>query len=330
MERVELKIAKSDWIYIVAVGVMFGLLLAFLNYFINTQMRDTSAILFSAVTGLLIALFASVFVTISNNFILPRVNRRFWYVISFFFSFISGSFGFIFSYVIFALAQAPIILVLKPYLFGIASIAGLMTFLVGVILHHFIAMKYRHESYKSAMMELRLKSLENELNPHFIFNALNSIMELIHQDPNIAEEALMRLSKLLRSAIIQKSLIPLSEELEMVENYLALENIRHENRIVFDSSVEEKLLEKKVPKFSIQLIIENAIKHGYENKPLHIGLSANPRSILVCNNGKRPAGIVYGTGLSNLDRRLRLLEVGELSFENTENVCFKINWKESA
>lgn len=226
------------------------------------------------------------------------------------------------------MSEAPIALYLSPFVFYIASIIGMMTFLVGLMLHHFIAMKYRHESYKNAMVELRLKSLETELNPHFIFNALNSISELIHMDKQLAEEALMKLSRLLRSAITQKSLISLEEELELVENYLALENIRFEGNIDFETKIKSEVLLYQVPKFSIQLLVENAIKHGYENSVLHIALYADSEGVLVCNDGKKTAEISYGTGLNNLKRRLEILHVGKLRFEQSDNVCFKISWKE--
>jgi len=281
-------------------------------------------------TGFMIALFSAMFITVSNNFILPKVNQRFWYLISFFFSFLSGSFGFLFSYGIFLMIHAPIALYLQPFMVYLSIIIGLMTFLVGLMLHHFIAMKYRHESYKNAMIALRLKSLETELNPHFIFNALNSISELIHIDQNLAEEALMKLSKLLRSAIMQKSLITLEEELWMVENYLALENIRFDGNVYFESKVESEVLHYKVPKFSIQLLVENAIKHGFKNRPLHIALTADRASILVCNDGEKIDKISYGTGLNNLKRRLEILDVGTLIHEKSDNVCFKISWKDIA
>lgn len=328
MESVELKIARKDWFYITFIGVLFGFLLSLLVYFLNPALQAVSTIFFSIFTGFMIALFSAIFITVSNNFILPKVHQKFWYLISFFFSFLSGSFGFLFAYMLFIMIEAPIAIYLSPFVLYIATIIGMMTFLVGMMLHHFIAMKYRHESYKNTMLELRLKSLETELNPHFIFNALNSISELIHMDKALAEEALMRLSKLLRSAITQKSLISLEEELVMVQNYLMLENIRFEGKIHFKTQVKLGLEQQLVPKFSIQLLVENAIKHGFENRDLHIALSADDESILVCNDGKKPKGITYGTGLHNLKRRLEILEVGSLSSEQSDNVCFKIRWKE--
>ncbi|MCH9813849.1 MAG: histidine kinase [Epsilonproteobacteria bacterium] len=327
MESVELKIAQKDWVYITIIGVMFGFLLSLLIYFLNPALQAPSTIFFSIFTGFFIAFFAGLFITISNNFILPKVNRRFWYLISFFFSFLSGCFGFLLSYALFLTIQAPIAIYLSPFIFYIAVIVGLMTFLVGLMLHHFIAMKYRHESYKNAMTELRLKSLETELNPHFIFNALNSISELIHVDKNLAEDALMKLSQLLRSAITQKSLITVEEELLMVEHYLMLENIRFDDNIHFEKQLHEAHLKLKVPKFSIQLLVENSIKHGFKNTPLHIALYVDNHALLICNNGKKAEKIIYGTGLKNLQRRLEILQVGTLRYEKNENICFKIIWR---
>lgn len=328
MERVELKISTTDWFYIITIGVMFGLLLSLLIYFLSPTLQAPSTLVFSTITGLFIALFSSLFISISNNLILPKINRRFWYSISFFFSFISGAFGFLFSFMLFSFFHTPITAYLAPDILVIAVIIGCLTFLVGLMLHHFIAMKYRHESIKSSMLEARLKSLETELNPHFLFNALNSISELIHIDQNAADKALLNLSKLLRNAIEYKSLVMLEEELVMVENYLALENIRFDGKIIFSKTIDANVKEWQVPKFSIQLLVENAIKHGFESKTLHIDVVAEPGMITVCNDGKTIDHLQYGIGLQNLKRRLSILDVGYLRFIPKEVTCFQIVWKE--
>merc|ERR1711879_229624 len=131
-----------------------------------------------------------------------------------------GFLGFLFSYYVFSIFSFKIIDLITPYWFFISITMGFLTFLVGLILHQFISMKYRTESIRSEVLESRIKALENELNPHFLFNALNSISELIYQDQKKAEKATLDLSKFLRNAIAKDTLISLENEIKMVQTYL--------------------------------------------------------------------------------------------------------------
>ena len=89
-------------------------------------------------------------------------------------------------------------------------------------------MKYKNEEIRTQILETKLKALENELNPHFLFNALNSVSELIYQDQKKAEIAVIEISKFLRNAINKKSLVTLESELLMVKTYVNIENVRFE------------------------------------------------------------------------------------------------------
>ena len=91
MEKVELKIAIKDWLYIIIIGAFFGFFISLFFYFLNKELQNSSTIIFSVSATIFISLFASILISISNNFVLPRVNQKFWYVISFIFSFCSGS-----------------------------------------------------------------------------------------------------------------------------------------------------------------------------------------------------------------------------------------------
>ena len=190
---------------------------------------------------------------------------------------------------------------------------GFLTFLVGLILHQFISMKYKNEEIKTQILETKLKALENELNPHFLFNALNSVSELIYQDQKKAENAVIEISKFLRNAINKESLITLETELSMVKTYVNIENVRFDEKIVLNIQNFSEFKNVKIPKFSIQLLVENAIKHGFLGKPLNIDISFSKNRIMVQNNGKITNIVKFGTGLSNLQKRLELQKVGSLS-----------------
>lgn len=330
MQSVELKIAPKDWVYISIIGAFFGFFISLFFYFLNKELQEVSTIIFSTTTALVISLFASFFITISNNFILPNVDQKFWYLISFIFSFCSGSFGFLFSFLIFLEADIKIIGYIQAYWIYISITIGFLTFLIGLILHQFISMKYKNEEIRTQILETKLKALENELNPHFLFNALNSVSELIYQDQKKAEIAVIEISKFLRNAINKKSLVTLESELLMVKTYVNIENVRFDEKIVLNIEDFSQYKNIEIPKFSIQLLVENAIKHGFLGKELNINIKFEKDKIIVLNDGKLTSNLKFGTGLSNLQKRLNLQKVGKLLFENeNEKMKFTILLKDN-
>lgn len=323
MKSVELQISPQDWMYISIIGTLFGFFISLFFYFLNDMFQNISTILFGTFTAFCITMFSSVFISVSNSHILPSVAKRFWYVISFGFSFLSGALGFLFSYSVFYLYETDITNLIEPYSLYLTVTVGSLTFLIGLILHQFISMKYKNESIKNDILTSQIKALESELNPHFLFNALNSMSELVYIDSKKAEESILNLSKFLRNAIKTDSLISVNSELEMVKTYIDIENIRFDDKIKLHiSNKENKNI--KIPKFSIQLLVENAIKHGYENKELNIYIDRDD-SISVYNDGKVTKNLKFGTGLNNLNDRLKLLQVGKLTIEHNEQMRFKIN-----
>ncbi len=319
MKDFELKISIKDWVYIIIIGIFFGFLISLVFYYINEQLRFISTILFSTFCAFLISFNSFLFISISNYYILPNLNKKFWYLISFFFSFLAGWFGFFLAYLLFP-NSIPIVSLIEPYWFSISMTIGLLTFLIGLILHQFISMKYKNELANSEILETKLEALESELNPHFLFNALNSISELIYQDQKRAEESVLKLSKFLRNAITKKGLIDLKSEIEMVKTYLHIENIRFDEKIEFNVNCDEKYYDMLLPKFSIQLLAENAIKHGFVGDNLKIDVNVKADRIEVVNSGKITSNVVFGVGLNNLQKRLKILKIGYLksSIENNK------------
>ncbi|MEA3352975.1 MAG: histidine kinase [Campylobacterota bacterium] len=324
MKAYELQISNKDWVYISLIGTLFGFFISLFFYFLNEIFSDISTIGFGVFSGLSITLFSSIFITISNDHILPKLNKRFWYLISFGFSFLSGALGFLCSYSVFYVIETKITDIIEPYSLYLTLTVGSLTFLIGLILHQFISMKYKNESIKNEILDSKLKALENELNPHFLFNALNSMSELVYQDQQKAEKSILNLSKFLRSAINRESLIDVKDELAMVRTYVEIENIRFEDKIKLHIS-NNIMTNIQVPKFSIQLLVENAIKHGYENKELNIDIDIDiDQNITVSNDGKRTEKLKFGTGLSNLNNRLKLLNIGTLNYKNGDKMMFTI------
>jgi len=328
MDSIKLKISRSDWIYISIIGTLFGFFISLFFYFLNDIFSSLSTIIFGIFSAFSITLFSSLFISISNSHILPNIDNKFWYLVSFLFSFLSGALGFLFSYSIFYIIETQITDIIEPYSLYLTFTIGALTFLIGLILHQFISMKYKNELISSEILDSKIKALENELNPHFLFNALNSISELIYMDQKKAEKATLDLSDFLRNAIIRESIIELQSELKMVETYLKIENIRFENKIILHTNIANNYNKIEIPKFSIQLLVENAIKHGYTGSELNIKIDVNNHSIRVSNDGLVNENIKFGTGLSNLQKRLELLSIGYLSNEQkSKEMIFTINLK---
>jgi len=111
--------------------------------------------------------------------------------------------------------------------------------------------------------EARLASLESRVRPHFLFNSLNSAIALIPEDPRRAEDVLERLSALLRYSLESHArLVPLREELRVVEDYLEIERARFGERLAFEIDVPDELRALAVPAFAVQTLVENSVKYA--------------------------------------------------------------------
>ncbi len=115
-----------------------------------------------------------------------------------------------------------------------------------------------------ALKDLELKNIKLNLQPHFIFNALNSIRSLIFENQEKAREAVMQLSNILRNSLIteKEELVLLEKEMKIIEDYLALESIRYEERLSVKYTIDINCLSTLVPPMMLQTLVENAIKHG--------------------------------------------------------------------
>ncbi len=178
--------------------------------------------------------------------------------------------------------------------------------------------------------QAQLNNLLTQLNPHFLFNCMNSIKSLIIENPTSARRSIDLLSDLLRSSLDQKDneLVLIKEELQLVRDYFELEKIRYENRLEYVIDVDSHVELNKIPKFSIQLLIENAIKHGIDKYikggciTIAIASKNDFIQIKVENPGKLNLNDTSGIGLKNLKERLQIQFDGKAHFvieEKAEN-----------
>ncbi len=169
---------------------------------------------------------------------------------------------------------------------------------------------------ESMVKELELKTIKAHINPHFIFNSLNSIRALVDENPQRAREAITELSNILRSSMQTEKMetVPLEKELLIIRDYLALENMRFEDRLKVEYDIDEDTLNQPVPPMMLQTLVENAIKHGI-SKQINGGVvlvksafTGDFHEMLVRNTGQlNSINSETGFGLSSTTNRLNLI-----------------------
>lgn len=175
-------------------------------------------------------------------------------------------------------------------------------------------------SLASSQKEAELRALKSQVNPHFIFNALNSLRSLIEEDPARARLAVTQFANLLRHSLQvgQSETVSLDDELRAAQDYLALEQVRYQGRLRLRFDIEPDALAQRVPPMLVQTLVENAIKYGIAQRRQggEVSISAchegDTLRIRVTNPGtiERDAKTMFpsmGLGLNNASRRLRLL-----------------------
>lgn len=179
---------------------------------------------------------------------------------------------------------------------------------------------------EAALKEAELIALKAQINPHFLFNALNNIKALILEDAEKAREALTNLSELLRYSVqfSERERVSLQSELEVVQKYLRLEAIHYDRRLTYVLEIGDDTLDRLIPPMVIQLMVENAVKHGIARLErggeirIATRLRGDDLLIRVENTGAlRPVGR-SGIGLRNALDRIRLLFESEPDFQLTE------------
>jgi sensor histidine kinase YesM len=194
----------------------------------------------------------------------------------------------------------------------------------------------QERAYK-LLAEARLSSLESRIHPHFLFNTLNSIAALIPSDPKRAEDTVGKLASLLRFSLNanQGGLVPLSQELKIVRDYLEIEKTRFGQRLRYEIAVPESLADVKVPPLALQSLVENSVKHVVSQSPqgatiqITGSMDAGRIRLQVVDDGPgfQLDAITPEHGLGNLIARLELLfgSAGQLEVTRAGDktaVCF--------
>ena len=216
---------------------------------------------------------------------------------------------------------------LVSWLNGIGLLSGwLCVYFFYHIFERLQRMQVEQLRLAASVKEAELRALKSQVNPHFLFNSLNSLRALIDEDAPRAREAVTRLANMLRYSLQSGQLetVSFEDELRIVEDYLALEQIRHENRLQvrWDITEEVRVGAVSVPPMLLQTLVENAVKYGigtrreggelliaarFEGAALHIRVT-NPGDLAApASASAARAGSSTGVGLRNASERLKLL-----------------------
>jgi LytS/YehU family sensor histidine kinase len=180
---------------------------------------------------------------------------------------------------------------------------------------------------EALVKELELKTIKAHINPHFIFNALNSIRALIDENPIRARTAVTELSNILRSSMQAEKLetVTFEKELNIVKDYLALEHIRFEDRLQVEYDIDEDTLDQPIPPMMLQTLVENAIKHGISRQvdggkvKITSDFKEDFHELLIVNTGRlNGSRDVDGFGLASTKNRLQILFGQKANFDIRE------------
>jgi two-component system, LytTR family, sensor kinase len=207
-------------------------------------------------------------------------------------------------------------------------------------IYHYVSESRKNQldnlQLEALVKSLELKTIKSHINPHFIFNALNSIRALIDEDPTRARQAVTGLSNILRSSMQsdQLEIITLKKELDIVKDYLALELIRFEDRLNVVYKIDEETLDHPIPPMMLQTLVENAIKHGIgkqvEGGQITIATNEDEGfyTLSVINSGKLEMQDGHeGFGLQSTSNRLSLIFGNKALFSITQTDAKQVEAK---
>jgi two-component system LytT family sensor kinase len=195
--------------------------------------------------------------------------------------------------------------------------------------NHWKKTNLEKEALKRITLSAEFESLKNQINPHFLFNALNTLTHLIDEDPETASKFVQKLSSVYRYLLSQKDkeLVSLNEELDFMKSYVFLYQLRFGDNFKVTTHIPENLLHKEIVTLTLQMLLENAIKHNVisKDKPLHIHIEASDSQLCVSNNLQVKTNSIdsNGIGLKNIENRYSFMSDKKV-LVTKENGAFKV------
>lgn len=213
----------------------------------------------------------------------------------------------------------------QAYSFGIwITLSIVIVFHIVYFYNRYQKNKIKEQKVIAGTASAKFDALKNQLDPHFLFNSLNVLTSLIEENPKNAQKFTTSLSKVYRYVLEQKSkeLVTVDEELNFARTYMSLLKMRFEDSIIFEIPDQASNPESKVVPLSLQLLLENAVKHNMvtTNKPLHIKIYEDGDHLVVMNNLqlKQIVKKSTGVGLENIKQRYQLLSNRKVNINQRE------------
>ncbi len=209
----------------------------------------------------------------------------------------------------------------------LSSVILLFVFIVVSMIRNFYIQKQNSllelESLKQEKLKADYRVLQNQVNPHFLFNSLNALISEIKHKPDTAIEFTRKLSKVYRYVLQSKNyeLIDLREEIDSIKSFIFLHEVRMGDFLKFNLQLSEEAMDLKLPPLTLQILVENAIKHNVTNEEntLTITIRCIDKNTLEVKNNLNPKSDLNSThtGLSNIRSRYALLKKGEIKVIQT-------------
>ncbi len=212
---------------------------------------------------------------------------------------------------------------------GITLMVSFLIMSIYESIYFYAQLKYsimEKEEVKRAHLQSQWQGLRNQVNPHFLFNSLNTLMSIVGDDPELAKQFLKKLSNVYRYILESREepLIELQEELDFVQSYTFLQQERFRGNLHVHLDIPPRFKNHKIVPLSLQILFENAIKHNIisKNKPLTIEVFVNGlQKLQVRNNLQRKQQVMHSTkvGLENIKTRYRLFTKQSVDISETED-----------
>ncbi|MEN3028686.1 MAG: histidine kinase [Aquificaceae bacterium] len=304
-----LRVRPREWFYILSLALLLGFSISgFVASLQDEQVQPL--VLLGLITSFYIFTLSLITTELNNRWFIAFLPTPLKTPFSLLLAFLSGFCGALLGYVSNQVFQITSIQLPKEKVYSLSFFIGVMTSSLGYLLYKLLWLQRKEEENRRLLLEEHLRNLEGQIAPHFMFNTLNAVAELIRQDRERAERAVLSLAKLLRKSLQLEPYINLREELELLEDYWSLMSLRFRGSIELELDIEEGLLDLRVPKFSLQVLVENALKHGLGLKEGYVRVRArregSRRVIDVEDNGSGFRELKEGMGLTNLRDRLAL------------------------
>ncbi|WP_448587777.1 sensor histidine kinase [Thermocrinis sp.] len=312
-----LELRLREWLYILLFALLIGSCIGvFVGFLISD--RWYSYALSGALISLFIFAFSMLTTEANNRFFIDRLPKPLRIPFSLALAYLSGFLGSFLGYNVCNYLGLLDVHLKQSQLIVSLNLLGVLTASVGFLIYLIVVSKREWEQLKIRLLTQELKNLELQINPHFLFNTINSIVELVRIDPEEAERALINFSRFLRKVLYSDFLISLQEELENLQEYWSIVKLRVRDSIELRVRVQEGMdLNSKVPKFCLQMLVENALKHGlrWRRGAIEVVITQVDKKLImdVRDNGVGFNRLREGLGLKNVRDRLSLIG-GELTY----------------